>query len=147
MPTTRGGKIHTNNPNPELEGEAKTLSPYLETKYSSIEVIHGLCKNEKVYQDNKEFLAIALKLLCKIPNESVVECIGSIAECHTKPQRNCIFKRYETELMVDWNGPNLTKAEQAFIEKSLDRHFGSRKNGISRQGPANFLPAKWWIES
>ena len=77
----------------------------------------------------------------QIPNESVVECIGSIAELHTKPQRNCLFKRYETELSVDWNGTNLTKAE-AFLEKSLDRHFESRKKWNFKTGSSKFLTSK-----
>ena len=92
----------------------------------------------------KRFVALALKLLCKIPNESIVECIGSIGEHHTIPQRNCNFKRYEAELMVDWNGPIIYKAEQ-FIAKYLDRHFGSRKSGILSQAQVNSLQAKLLI--
>ena len=95
-------------------------------KYSSIKIVHGICKEEQLFNDKKKILSLALKVFCKTPNESVVECIGSIAELHTKPQRNCNFKRFETELLVDWNGPIIHKA-QSFLEKSLDRHFGSRK--------------------
>ncbi len=126
-------KVTHKNENTQFGDENNTLS--------AIKVIHGICKDEKVYQDKKEFLAIALKVLCKIPNESVVECIGSIAELHTKPQRNCIFKRYETELLVDWNGPNLVKAGP-FIEKSLDRHFGSRKKWNFKTGSSKFFISK-----
>ena len=107
-------------------------------KVSVIKVLHGICKDKKLYQDKKEFLSFALKLLCKIPNESVVECIGSIAELHTKPQRNCNFRRYETELMIDWNGPNLSKAE-ALLINSLDRHFGSRKKWHFKTGSTKYF--------
>ena len=46
------------------------------TKYSSIKVFHGICENEKVYQDKKEFLAIALKLLCKFPMNLLLSVLG-----------------------------------------------------------------------
>ena len=111
------------------------------TKLSVIKVLHGICKEEKLYEDKKEFLALALKLLCKIPNESVVESIGSVAELHTKPNRNCSFGRFETELMIDWNGPNLSKAEPIII-KALDRYFGSRKKWHFRTGSNKHFVSK-----
>ena len=43
-------------------------------------------------------------------NGNVIESIGSVAELHTKPQMNCNFKRFETELMLDWNGPTVLKS-------------------------------------
>ena len=43
-------------------------------------------------------------------NESVIESIGSVAELHTKPQRNCNFKKFETKLILGWNGPNVNKS-------------------------------------
>ena len=49
-----------------------------------------------------------------------------MAELHTKPPRNCNIKGFETELMFDWNGPTVPKS-QAFIGKSLDRHFEAKK--------------------
>ena len=61
-----------------------------------------------------------------------------MAELHTKPQRNCNFKRFETELMFDWNGPTVPKS-QAFIEKSLDRHFGGRQNWRFKTGYSKFF--------
>ena len=61
-----------------------------------------------------------------------------MAELHTKPQRNCNFKRFETELMLDWNGPTVPKS-QAFIEKSLDRHFGGRKKLRFKTGYSKFF--------
>ena len=61
-----------------------------------------------------------LKVFCKKPNESVVESIGSVAELNTKPQRNCNFQKFETELKLDlngmdWNGINLNQKIYAFI--------------------------------
>ena len=37
------------------------------TKYSSIKVIHGICKNEKVYLDKKEFLEFNFFHQCLYP--------------------------------------------------------------------------------
>lgn len=110
-------------------------------KFSSIKIVHGICKDERIFQDKKEFLALALKIFCKTPNESVIESMGSVAELHTQPQRNCDFKVYETELMIDWNGPNVTKAH-SFVEKALDRHFGSRKQWRFKTGSSKFLISK-----
>ena len=106
--------------------------------FSSIKIVHGICKEEKLYMGKEKFLSLALKIFCKTPNESVIECIGSVAELHTQPQRNCNFKKFETELMVDWNCPNLAKAK-LFIEKSLDRHFGSRKKWNFKTGSSKFF--------
>jgi hypothetical protein len=108
------------------------------TTFSSIKIIHGICKSDKLYQDKQNILSLALEIFCKTPNESVIECIGSVAELHTKPQRNSAFHRFENELMVDWNGPVLSKAKN-FIEKSLDRHFGSRKNWNFKTGSSKFF--------
>jgi hypothetical protein len=110
-------------------------------KYSSIKVVHGICKEERLFNDKKLILSLALKVFCKTPNESVVECIGSIAELHTKPQRNCNFKRFETELVIDWNGPIIHRA-QPFLEKSLDRHFGTRKKWRFHTGSTKFGVSK-----
>ena len=44
-------------------------------------------------------------------NESVIKSIVSVAELHTKPhQRNCNFKKFETKLILGWNGPNVNKS-------------------------------------
>lgn len=110
-------------------------------KYSSMKIIHGICKDERLFSNKKKFLSIALKIFCKTPNESVIESMGSIAELHTTPQRNCDFKRFETELLIDWNGPNVSKS-QAFVERSLDRHFGSRKNWRFKSGSSKFFVSK-----
>ena len=66
-----------------------------------------------------------------------------MAELQTKPRRNLNFKRLDTELMFDWNGPTGPKS-QAFIEKSLDRHFGGKKIGGSKLGIASFCQV--WTE-
>ena len=71
----------------------------------------------------------------KLPHQigNGIESIGSVSELHTKPKRNCNFKRLETELMLDWNGPALPKYQE-FIEKSLDRHLGGRQNWRFKTG-------------
>ena len=51
-----------------------------------------------------------------------MESIGSVSELNTKPQRNCNFKRFETALMLDCNGPTVPKSH-TFIEKSLGSFF------------------------
>lgn len=113
----------------------------VETKFLSTKILHGICKNENLYDNKQEFLTLALKLLCKSPNESVVECIGSVAELHAKPQRNANYRVYETELHIDWNGPNLTKA-RPLIERALDRHFGSRKKWHFKTGNSKYFTSK-----
>ena len=95
----------------------------------------------RLYKDKKQFIHLALKILCKTPNESIVEFIGSIAELHTIPQRNNHFKSFESELHVDWNGPNLPKAGP-FLEKALDRHFGSRKQWRFKTGSSKIFTSK-----
>ena len=64
---------------------------------------------------------------------------------HTKPQRNCNFKKFETKLILGWNGPNVNKS-RLFVAKSIDRHFGSRKNCFLNQDPQRFLSARLWTE-
>ena len=95
---------------------------------SSIKVIHGNRTTDKLFQDKQKILSLALEIFCKTPNESI---IGSVAELHTKPQRKSKFHRFENELMVDLNGPTLSKGKN-LIEKSMDRHFGPRKNWIQQ---------------
>ena len=68
------------------------------------------------------------------PIESELQkCIGNLAELHTKLQKNSNFHRFENELIVNSNGPTLSKGKQ-FIEKYIDRHFGSRKNWNCKNG-------------
>ena len=37
-------------------------------KYSSIKIIHGICKDERVFTNKEKFLGFALKVFCKTPN-------------------------------------------------------------------------------
>ena len=74
--------------------------------------------NKYLYEGKQGLLSIALKVFCKTPNQSVIESIGSVAELRTKPQRNCNFKYFKTELMLDWNGPTVPKSEP-FIKKMV----------------------------
>ena len=104
----------------------------------SMKIIHGICHNKCLYEGKEQFSSLPLKIICKTSNESVIEFIGSVAELHTKPQKNCNFKKFETELMLDWNGPTVPKS-QSFIEKSLDRHFGSRKNWRFKSGSSKYF--------
>ena len=50
--------------------------------YSSIKVLHGVCQQEKLFSDKKDFIALALKLLCKTPNKAIVESLGSVLLLH-----------------------------------------------------------------
>ena len=77
-------------------------------------------------------------VFCKTPKESVIEFIGSLAELHTKTQRNCNFNKFETELMLDWNGPTMPNS-QSFLEKVLYRHFGGRQNLRFRSESSKFF--------
>lgn len=60
------------------------------------------------------------------------------------------FHRFENELMVNWNGPTLSKAKNS-IENSMDRDFVSRKywSASSRMvwGQANNGARLWHISS
>ena len=91
-----------------------------------MKLLHGVCHFEKYYCDKKEFLALALKIAVKTPNEAVVESIGSILNLHSAPNRNCNQKTYHNELMIDWNGPPVSKADN-IIKEALDLHFSGRK--------------------
>jgi hypothetical protein len=71
------------------------------TEHSSIKNIHGICKSKYLYEGKELIVSLALKVFCKTPNESVIESIGSVAELHTKSQRNCNFMNFKTELMLD----------------------------------------------
>ena len=81
---------------------------------------------------------MALKLLCKTPNEAIVESIGSVLLLHMKPQRNARQVTFEHELHIDWNGPVVSRADE-ILAKSLDRHFGSRKKWNFKSGESKFF--------
>ena len=77
------------------KGDLNTFGDEI-VSFSSMKVFQGICKSENLYNGKERILGFALKVFCKSPNESVIECIGSVTELHTKPQRNCNFKRFET---------------------------------------------------
>ena len=103
--------------------------------------MHGVCQQEKLYSDKQDFVALALKLLCKTPNEAIVESIGSVLLLHMKPQRNARQNTFEHKLHIDWNGPVVSRADD-ILAKSLDRHFGSRKKWIFKSADLQVLLIK-----
>ena len=94
--------------------------------YSSMKLLHGVCHFNKYNLDKKEFLALALKIAVKTPNESIVESIGSMLNLHSRHNRPCNQTTYHNKLMIDWNGPTITKADN-IIKQALDLHFSGRK--------------------
>ena len=90
--------------------------------FSSTKVLHGVCQNEKFYIAQKCFIALALKLLCKTPNEAVVESMGSMLQKHMKPERPGKQSSFTNEMHIDWNGPVLSRAGN-LLARSLDRKF------------------------
>ena len=122
------------------KGDLNTFGDEI-VSFSSMKVFQGICKSENLYNGKERILGFALKVFCKSPNESVIECIGSVTELHTKPQRKCNFKRFETEIFIDWNCPTLSKAK-GFIERSLDRHFGSRKKWNFKTGSTKYFTSQ-----
>ena len=73
--------------------------------YSSLKLLHGVCHFPMYNVGKKEFLALALKLAVKTPNEAVVDSIGSVLSLHSLHNRNCLQTTYHNEVMIDWNGP------------------------------------------
>ena len=55
-------------------------------KYSSMKIIHEICQNKCLYEGKEQFVSLALKIVCKTSNESVIECIGMLTELNTKLQ-------------------------------------------------------------
>lgn len=109
--------------------------------FSSIKVLHGVCQQEQFYAGNKQFLALALKLLCKTPNEAIVESMGSMLQKHMKSERNAKQSAFEAEMNIDWNGPVVSRSEK-LLEESLDRKFGSRKQWNFKSGETKFFSSK-----
>ena len=109
--------------------------------FSSIKVLHGVCQQEKFYFGKQQFISIALKLLCKTPNEAVVESMGSMLQKHMKPERNCTQSAFEDEMHIDWNGPVVSRADP-LLSVSLDRGFGSRKHWNFKTGSSKFYTSK-----
>ena len=58
--------------------------------------------------------------------------------CTKNYRETVFFRNFETELMLDWNGPTVSKS-QAFIEKSLESHFGGRQNFRFKTGSSKFF--------
>ena len=110
-------------------------------RFSSVKVLHGVCKLEKYYIDQQKFISLALKLLCKTPNEAVVESLGSVLQKHMKPERSAKQSSFDSELHIDWNGPVVTKAD-SLLERSLDKKFGSRKRWNFKVGDSKFYTSK-----
>lgn len=109
--------------------------------FSSIKVLHGVCLQEKLYFGKQQFVSLALKLLCKTPNEAVVESMGSMLQKHMKPERNANQSAFEGEMHIDWNGPVVTRADQ-LLSRSLDRKFGSRKRWHFKTGSSRFYTSE-----
>ena len=103
--------------------------------------MHGVCKLEKFHIDQQKFISLALKLLCKTPNEAVVESLGSVLQKHMKPERTAKQSIFDSELPIDWNGPVVDKAD-SLLERSLDRKFGSRKRWNFKVGDSKFYTSK-----
>ena len=68
---------------------------------NSIKVLHGVCIQEKFYFGKQGFLNIALKLLCKTPNEAVVESLGSMLQKHMKPEHNSKQTAFTADMHID----------------------------------------------
>ena len=109
--------------------------------FSSIKVLHGVCQQEKFFFGKQQFISLALKLLCKTPNEAVVESMGSMLQKHMKPERNATQSVYEDEMHIDWNGPVISRAD-TLLSVSLDRKFGSRKRWHFKTGSSTFYTSK-----
>ena len=109
--------------------------------FSSLKVLHGVCQLERYYHDQKFFISLALKLLCKTPNEAVVESLGSLLQKHMKAERTAKQDTFDIELHIDWNGPVISKADR-LLERSLDRKFGSRKHLNFKVGDSKFYTSK-----
>ena len=109
--------------------------------YNSIKVLHGVCLQEKLYYGKQEFLNLALKLLCKTPNEAVVESMGSMLQKHMKTERNAAQSAFEGEMHIDWNGPVVAKADH-LLNTSLDRKFGSRRRWHFKTGSTRFYTSE-----
>ena len=110
-------------------------------RFRSLKVLHGVCQLEKYYSNQQLFISLALKLLCKTPNEAVVESLGSLLQKHMKPERSAKQNTFDSELHIDWNRPVISRADSQ-LERSLDRKFGSRKRWNFKAGESKFFTSK-----
>ena len=109
--------------------------------FNSIKVLHGVCQQEKYFLDIQDFISVSLKLLCKTPNEAIVESMGSMLIKHMKPERPAGQISFESELNIDWNGPVVARAD-SLLARSLDRKFGSRKRWNFKTGSSKFYTSQ-----
>ena len=114
--------------------------------YSSLKLLHGVCHFPKYNVDKKEFLALTLKLAFKTLNEAVVESIGSVLSLHSVHNRNCLQTTYHNEVMIDWNGPGVSKADN-IIQEALDLHFNSRNKWHFKVAISKFGSQRWQIDN
>ena len=80
-------------------------------RFRSLKVLHGVCQLEKYYSNQQLFISLALKLLCKTPNEAVVESLGSLLQKNMKPERSAKQNTFDSELHIDWNRPVISRAD------------------------------------
>ena len=59
---------------------------------------------------------LALKLLCRTPNEVCVDSIGSVLEKHMKPRRPGKQIIFVIEMHIDWNGSVVSKTDNGLIQ-------------------------------
>ena len=109
--------------------------------FKSIQVLYGVCLQDKFYFGKQEFINIALKLLCKTPNEAVVESMGSMLQKHMKSELNANQTAFTAEMHIDWNGPVVSRADH-LLSASLDRWFGSRKRWHFKTGSNTFYTSE-----
>ena len=69
--------------------------------FNYIKVLRGVCTQENFYFGKQGFLNIALKILCKTPNEAVVESMGSMLKKHMKPERNAKLTAFTADMHID----------------------------------------------
>ena len=80
---------------------------------------------------------IALKLLCKKPNEAVVENMRSMLKKHMKPERNAKQTAFTADMHIDLNGHVVSRADH-HLSASQDHWFGSRKRWHFKTGNSRY---------
>ena len=107
----------------------------IKSKHSILKKFSLCLSTGEVLFRKKEFLNIALKLLCKTPSEAVVESMGSMQQKHMK----CNAKQ-TAEIHTDLNGPVVSRADH--LSASLDCWFGSRKRWHFETGSNAFYTSE-----
>ena len=105
--------------------------------FNSIKVLHGVWIKGKFDFGKQGFLNIALKLLCKTPNQAVVESMGSMLQNHMKPERNANQTAFTADMHIDKNGPVVSRADH-HLSASLNHWFGSRMRWHFKTGSKTF---------